>query len=297
MAWREGDIRMTNALSSEVEEGSVDQPVCPICSSRKVEPMPQHPEAALYRCRGCTHAFSVPSSIASPETYSPEYFYEQHRRWFEHPNIPLFRSVLQFIPEGASVLDVGCGRGDFLRFAQKERPDLQLSGIDLSENESGDGIRFHTGEILSWATGERFDAIVSLAVIEHVDQVLLFVRRLKELTRGPGIIVAMTLNDSSLLYALARAGRLAGVRIAFDRLYSKHHVHHFTPDSLRAVFEANGLRVKRQFSHAAPIEAMDIPVKSALSDFVLRTGLRAVWACGDVLGRGYLQTIVCAAPK
>jgi 2-polyprenyl-3-methyl-5-hydroxy-6-metoxy-1,4-benzoquinol methylase len=257
--------------------------------------MPQHPEAALYRCRGCSHAFSIPSSIVSPETYSPEYFYEQHRRWFEHPNLPLFRSVLQFIPKGASVIDVGCGRGDFLRFAQKERPDLQLSGIDLSENESGDGIRFHTGEILSWETGERFDAIVSLAVIEHVDEVLLFVRRLKELTRGPGIIVAMTLNDSSLLYALARVGRFAGARIAFDRLYSKHHVHHFTPDSLRAVFEANGLRVKRQFSHSAPIEAMDIPVKSGLSDFVLRTGLRAVWACGDVLGRGYLQTIVCEA--
>ncbi len=107
----------------------------------------------------------------------------------------------------------------------------------------------------------------------------------------------MTLNDSSLLYALARVGRLAGVRIAFDRLYSKHHVHHFTPKSLRAAFEANGLRVMHQFSHAAPIEAMDIPVKSGFSDFVLRTGLRAVWAGGEVLGQGYLQTIVCETPK
>jgi 2-polyprenyl-3-methyl-5-hydroxy-6-metoxy-1,4-benzoquinol methylase len=255
--------------------------------------MPWYPEAELYRCKTCTHAFSVPSSIAVPETYGPDYYDEQHRRWFEHPNLELFRAVLHFLPQRASVLDVGCGRGDFLRFVRRSRPDLRLAGIDLSENQNVDGITFSTGQILTWKTDERFDAIVSLAVIEHVDDVHSFVARLRELTRAHAMVVTMTLNDSSLLYALARSGRAVGARIAFDRLYSKHHVHHFTPQSLRMAFQLEGFSVHTQFSHAAPIEAMDIPVSNPLIEFVLRQGLRAVWSLGGILRRGYLQTIIC----
>lgn len=257
--------------------------------------MPRHPEAELYRCKTCTHAFSVPSSIAVPETYGADYYDQQHRRWFEHPNLELFRAVLQFLPQRASVLDVGCGRGDFLRFARKTRPDLRLAGIDLSENQNADGITFSTGQILTWKTDERFDAIVSLAVIEHVDDVHSFVARLRELTRTGAIVIAMTLNDSSLLYALARSGRAVGARIAFDRLYSKHHVHHFTPRSLRMAFQLEGFSVRAQFNHAAPIQAMDIPVSNRLVEFGLRQGLRVVWSLGELLRRGYLQTIICEA--
>jgi 2-polyprenyl-3-methyl-5-hydroxy-6-metoxy-1,4-benzoquinol methylase len=257
--------------------------------------MPKHPEAELFRCSRCTHAFSRPDSIAEPETYQDSYFEEQHKRWFEHPNVELFRRIADYVPKGASVLDVGCGKGDFLRFIWKIRPDLRLSGIDLSGIAQGDGIRFIRGDILSTEINEQFDVVVSLAVIEHIRDVKGFVQRLRRLAKPRGIVVAMTLNDSSLLYALARAGRRVEVPLAFDRLYSKHHLHHFTRKSLRTVFTDADFAVISDFDHDAPIEAMDIPVKSSAADAVLRSGLRLVWKAAKVTQRGYLQTIVCTS--
>jgi 2-polyprenyl-3-methyl-5-hydroxy-6-metoxy-1,4-benzoquinol methylase len=255
--------------------------------------MPKHPEAELFRCSRCTHAFSRPDSISEPEAYSDSYYEEQHKRWFEHPNVELFGRIADYIAKDASVLDVGCGRGDFLRFIRGIRPDLRLSGIDLSGTARGEGIRFIPGDILSTEIDERFDAVVSLAVIEHISDVKGFVRRLSRLTKPRGIVVTMTLNDSSLLYALARAGRCVDVPLAFDRLYSKHHLHHFTRKSLRTVFTEAGFAIISDFDHDAPIEAMDIPVKNSAADAVLRSGLRVVWKAAQITRRGYLQTIVC----
>ncbi|OLC90001.1 MAG: hypothetical protein AUH86_24300 [Acidobacteria bacterium 13_1_40CM_4_58_4] len=268
---------------------------CPICGA-PVRQMPKHPEAELFRCSGCSHAFSRPGSIVEPETYGNSYYEEQHRRWFETPNVELFGRLAECIGKSASVIDVGCGRGDFLRFIQKIRPDLQLTGIDLSGTAHGDGIRFIRGDILSTEINERFDAVVSLAVIEHIPDVKGFIQRLRALTKPGGVVVAMTLNDSSLLYALARAGRHLDVPLAFDRLYSKHHLHHFTRKSLRTIFLHAGFAVISDFDHDAPIQAMDLPVKSRAADAVLRVGLRIVWKAAKVIRRGYLQTIICTAP-
>ncbi len=276
-------------LSAHLTGGLVN---CPICGFH-VQAMPKHPEAELFRCCRCTHAFSRPESICDPETYRDSYFDEQHKRWFEHPNIELFERLASFIPQGAAVLDVGCGKGDFLRFLRSIRPDLRLCGIDLSANVDEEGVRFLRADILGAEIDERFDAVVSLAVIEHVPDVKGFVQRLWALAKPQGIVIAMTLNDSSLLYALARAARRVGVSLAFDRLYSKHHLHHFTRDSLRAAFARPGFSIDRAFDHDAPIEAMDIPVKSSVADAILRSGLTVIWKAARLVRRSYLQTIIC----
>lgn len=266
---------------------------CPLCSAPS-RPMPRHPEAELFRCTGCSHAFTYPESIRSPEEYGSSYFEQDHQRWFEHPNLPLFERILTLIPLGASLLDVGCGRGDLLRFARTERPDLHLTGIDLAPN-SGEGIVFLQGDILTLEIAQRFDAVVSLAVIEHVAEVRQFVARMRQLTRSRGMLITMTLNDGSLLYAAARAGRAVGVPLAFNRLYSAHHLHHFTRPSLAALLERNGCTVEEHWDHNAPIEAMDLPVNSATLHRLLRIGLRGLWIAGAASRRSYLQTIICQA--
>jgi 2-polyprenyl-3-methyl-5-hydroxy-6-metoxy-1,4-benzoquinol methylase len=238
----------------------------------------------------------VPGSITEPEQYGESYYETDHKRWFEHPNIALFKRIAAFIPPEASVLDVGCGRGDFLRFLRKTRRDLRLTGIDLSLNEDAEGIRFFRGDIFHSGIGGPFDVVVSLAVVEHVQDVTGFVARLRELTKPGGTVAAMTLNDSSLLYALARAGRSIGVPLAFNRLYSKHHLHHFTRRSLRVLFVRNGYSIRSAFDHNSPLQAVDIPVQGRLTDAVLRSGLWLLWRAGDVTRRRYLQTIVCRSP-
>lgn len=104
---------------------------CPICQTTACF-MATHPEADIYRCKCCTHAFSDPGSMPRQESYDPDYYNDTHRRWFEHPNTALFERITAVIPTGASVIDVGCGRGDFLRHVHRNRPDVQLTGIDYS---------------------------------------------------------------------------------------------------------------------------------------------------------------------
>jgi 2-polyprenyl-3-methyl-5-hydroxy-6-metoxy-1,4-benzoquinol methylase len=266
---------------------------CPLCAA-ECRPMPSHPEAELYRCAACSHAFTHPESIKHPERYEASYFEEGHKRWFEHPNAELFERILSEIPQYASVVDVGCGRGDFLRFAQSKRSDLKLTGIDLSDNADESGIRFIQGDILKLNLPDRFDVVVSLAVIEHVAEVGAFVRRMQQLAKPSGTVVVMTLNDGSLLYLAARLGRSVGVPLAFNRLYSVHHLHHFTRDSLSNLLTSNGCIVRKHLDHNAPIEAMDLPVNNRWLDSVLRIGLRALWMAGKVARRSYLQTIVCS---
>jgi len=258
--------------------------------------MPSHPEAELFRCAICSHAFTRPESIRVPEQYEASYFEEDHKRWFEHPNVELFERILSEIPVGSSVADVGCGRGDFLRFAHSRRSDLKLTGIDLSDNADESGIRFIQGDILKLNLLERFDVVVSLAVIEHVAEVGAFVRRVQQLAKPSGTVVVMTLNDGSLLYSAARLGRSVGVPLAFNRLYSVHHLHHFTRDSLSNLLTSNGCIVRKHLDHNAPVEAMDLPVSSTWLDSVLRVGLRALWIAGKATQRSYLQTIVCSVP-
>jgi 2-polyprenyl-3-methyl-5-hydroxy-6-metoxy-1,4-benzoquinol methylase len=260
--------------------------------------MPSHPEAELFRCsyKGCSHAFTRPESIRAQERYDASYFDEDHKRWFEHPNIELFERILSEVPAGASVADVGCGRGDFLRFAYARRPDLKLTGIDLSDNSDEPGIRFIQGDILELNIAERFDVVVSLAVIEHVAEVGSFVRRMQQLAKPSGMVVVMTLNDGSLLYSAARLGRSVGVPLAFNRLYAVHHLHHFTRTSLANLLRNSGCIVREHLDHNAPVEAMDLPVNSEWLDSVLRIGLRALWVAGKATHRSYLQTIVCSVP-
>jgi 2-polyprenyl-3-methyl-5-hydroxy-6-metoxy-1,4-benzoquinol methylase len=264
---------------------------CAICGG-EASFMARHPEADVYRCPACTHCFSDPGTVAA-EPYSPEYFDDHHQRWFAHPNFPLFAAIAARLPHGAAVLDVGCGRGHFLRYLRDVRPDLSLTGIDLSPNAATDRIRFYQGDFLEVPIEERFDAVVSLAVIEHVADVRRFTDRLKELTKADGAVTVMTLNESSLLYGLARTGRRVGVPLAFNRLYSRHHLHHFTRGSLRRLLQEHGFHIESERTHNAPLAAIDIPVTTPAFDAVLRTGMWALCKVGDATGRAYLQTVTC----
>ncbi len=85
------------------------------------------------------------------------------------------------------MLDAGCGRGDFLRHLRERRPDLRLTGIDVSPNDAVDGITFIQGDFQYYPFKEQYDVVVSLAVIEHLSDVKVFAKRVAELTRPAGI--------------------------------------------------------------------------------------------------------------
>jgi len=270
---------------------------CPVCDA-PTRVMGDHPDAILHRCPRCTHCFSV-LKTKQGEQYGLHYYEEEHRRWFDNPNLRLFERIAGFILRDGktrSVLDVGCGRGDFLRYLAAARPGLALTGIELTDVPPTAGIRYLKGSVLTTRVDGLFDAVVSLAVIEHVTEVRAFARRLVELCQPGGLICAMTVNEASLLYDIARGFRRLGFPLAFDRLYSLHHVNHFTVRSLGELLAREQLASERVFTHNGLLAATDIPARSPFARGILRLGVGAIMALGWACGRMYLQTAVYRKP-
>lgn len=268
---------------------------CPVCGSdSKYES--NHPEATICRCSWCDHCFSIIDKQNEPEQYDPDYYEHDHSNWFKNPNIRLFRRIhREMLEKGAvgSVLDVGCGKGDFLAYLRRHDKTLRLAGIDLSYNCPFDGITFLQGDVLSYDQEEQYDVVVSLAAIEHMPDLSRFTSRLLAMCRPGGLIFIMTLNDRSVLYATARWLAHFGVTAPYNRLYGKHHLHHFNIKSLRILMEKTGVAVVKTIRHNIPLAAVDFPRVSPLADHIMKIGVAGAFWLGAVTGRTYLQTIVC----
>lgn len=113
---------------------------------------------------------------------------------------------------GLRVLDIGCGAG--ILCEPLARLGASVVGIDpaaeniavarrhAAEAEIEVDYRAATAEALA-ETGERFDMVLAMEVVEHVADVGLFVARAAEMVRPGGLMVAATINRTFKSFALA----------------------------------------------------------------------------------------------
>ena len=232
------------------------------------------------------------------EDYGRDYYERTHKNWFQNPNIRLFERIQKYVmafgPQ-CHLLDVGCGRGDLLRYLHERERRLELTGIELSELSPSPPIRFIKSDLFELEVAEKFDVVVTLAVIEHIADANGFVRRLVNFARPGGTIVVMTLNSDSLVYLVARLARSFGWDYAFNRLYSRHHLQHFNRRSLALLLERHGLQVREHFSHNFPLAAVDFQSTGPLGDAIQLIGVAGCFGLGKLLDKGFLQTAICTA--
>ena len=96
---------------------------------------------------------------------------------------------------------------------------------------------------LLFDASEKFDVIVNLASVEHVWNVQDYINILSKNCKNGGIIITMTINDSSLVYGVARAVYNFGMKLPMERLYDKHHLNHFSKNSLEYLHTKNSLDI------------------------------------------------------
>ena len=280
----------------QTESGTLPCAVCTTPSRREMI----HPEADLYRCPDCGHCFSDVDSVRDHETYGAEYHESGHRNWAENPNWQLFRWIeedISRLPVPVSVLDVGCGRGQFLGYLARQHPGWQLTGIELDTFPAPPGVNLRTGDFIQLDFGQQFDCLVSQAVIEHVADVRAFLLRAVELCKPGGRLIIMTMNEQSVLYGVARQLARLGITAPFDQLYSKHHLNHFTRQSLERLFTECGVSITRRYDHHIPLAAIDFPRQNAVTDLIRKSGAATCFALGTLTGRCYLQTVVGRVPR
>lgn len=117
--------------------------------------------------------------------------------------------------DGLSVLDIGCGGG--LVSEPLARLGAAVTGIDPSPvnvevarthaAETGIPVDYRatTAEDLA-SDGARFDVVLALEVVEHVDGVAAFLATAATLVKPGGLIAVATINRTPKAYALAIVG-------------------------------------------------------------------------------------------
>jgi 2-polyprenyl-6-hydroxyphenyl methylase/3-demethylubiquinone-9 3-methyltransferase len=116
---------------------------------------------------------------------------------------------------GLKILDIGCGGG--LLSAPQARLGAEVTGIDASEKNIKTAIAYATNknieiEYLNTTaeelanTGRKFDIVLNMEVIEHVDNVELFMKSSSELLAYNGLMFVATLNRTLKSFAFGIIG-------------------------------------------------------------------------------------------
>ena len=116
---------------------------------------------------------------------------------------------------GLRLLDIGCGGG--LLCEPMARLGAEVVGADAAERnipvarihaeQSGLAIdyRHTTAEALA-ETGERFDMVLNMEVVEHVPDPLAYLTACRQLLKPGGLHVCSTINRTAKSYAMAIVG-------------------------------------------------------------------------------------------
>lgn len=98
------------------------------------------------------------------------------------------------IPDGATVLDVGCNSGEFMRRIIQGRKDITIKGVDISENvvkiarEKGLDVIQGDGESLPFPDSS-FDYVVLMEVIVHVHEPRKLLSEIKRVLKKDGVLI------------------------------------------------------------------------------------------------------------
>lgn len=113
------------------------------------------------------------------------------------------KAFIEALPEGARVLDVGCGQGKTLKMLLALRPDVKAHGMDISDVRAHlpSEVSFKQGDLEQLSelyAGESFDAVICQHVIEHLVYPMGLMNAMNAVLRGGGTLYLETPNWTRL---------------------------------------------------------------------------------------------------
>jgi trans-aconitate methyltransferase len=138
-----------------------------------------------------------------------------------------------------SVLDVGCGQGSPLEEIAKQRPEVELAGVDLSARavemarlRMPQG-RFDVLDITTESLDRQFDLLVCTDVVEHIPDDRAAFRNMRKMTRRWCLVGTM---QGHMRPWEARVG----------------HVRNYAPGELAAKMEEAGFKIRHHIDWGFP---------------------------------------------
>jgi SAM-dependent methyltransferase len=267
---------------------------CPACGGA-ARPRIDLGDFRLYACATC-ECWSSDALVRGARTSF------QPNAYFANADADAARwdALLRRIRIGGSattrVLDVGCGRGDFLAFVARRIPASERSGIEIDAERARDARNadpqapIATGAVEEALADLRgsFDLVTLWDVLEHLADPGSALRALAGRLAPGGSVFVQTIHEQSLVPRLGRGlyrasrGRWCGPA---RRTHEPHHLVFFSLDGLRRLADQAGLSVQERWFDRLVRARMD-------GSGALRTVTAAALAIENALGNGLFVNLL-----
>jgi SAM-dependent methyltransferase len=220
----------------------------------------------IVQCNRCALIFPNPF----PYALNPSELYgdpdKYHSGWDEDAKVEWYRELVRDVVRRTGkasprLLDVGCGRGEFLRAAQTEGLK-DILGLELSEattnHARGRGVPVERATLEEFAqrAHDPFDAIVLNAVLEHVYDPDSMIDAARRITQPGAILYVEVPCEPHLLThignGLNRLRQNQGV-LNLAPTWPPYHVFGFNPRALRMLLAKHAFKIESIRRWADPV--------------------------------------------
>jgi 2-polyprenyl-3-methyl-5-hydroxy-6-metoxy-1,4-benzoquinol methylase len=217
-----------------LENDTVRTP-CLLCGSARDSTFLVFKGFRIARCLDCDFIFVNPRpteagllSLYSNQATNP--FLKEHFEAFEYELpvlVKIIRKIQRYLP-GGKLLEVGCGRGDFLRVAQMR--GFSVTGCDIFGGckPVADGIVFYDSTLKDAKFQENlFDVVVVRNILEHLFDPNTEIQEIKRILK-PGGYLYLKVPNLEFEHGMR-------CRLMYHRKYHfdpPYHLNYFSPASL-----------------------------------------------------------------
>lgn len=243
-------------------EGSLEEASCPVCRPAPNARLLLRTKQGIgfWQCEGCETIYASPRfdepsllKIYENENFKDLSFYEnfsfdnweqsRDRTWIV-ANLKV-QLVKKYLQDGARVLDVGGGVGEFCAVAR--RNNLKCESIDASKQLTDIGDRLFGGqvkqaEVEDFNPAYKFKGIVIWDVLEHLYDPARVLRNCYRLLEPGGYLFAQVPNSRGLTNRLKAFACRAGLsKNEFKHFGFPYHIYFFNQPSLKRLMAAADL--------------------------------------------------------
>ena len=148
--------------------------------------------------------------------------------------LPRWKLAVEKIPDGASVLDVGCGSGGFLMYLREQRPNCRVRGTDISQHAVDlareRGLDAFQADLTVDKLDDDYDYITGFEMIEHVHEAEKVLVAMRDAMRRQLILSLPNTGYIEHRARLAVFGRFPNTQIKF---HAKEHIRFWTVKDFR----------------------------------------------------------------